>query len=280
MDVVRLLVAWAPLTIEDIFRASATFVRPYSSIKRCREELLEMTRAGVVARKPIPGVTMGSRPFAYHLRRGAAALEPRVADIPRSNSVFYGVSRHPWHALAIGELGSFLEAHAAQHPRAVVLERIRDRQFSANLDDPHMTNLIPDATLAVYLDGKVKLLFVELVNETSVINPGAANRDKRSFAAKVSKYQRFNTMRRSHETWQRLEHAYGRIGGFQVLVVSTRPNTEHLLSAARDNNTMFLFASLDDIRKTKNLYASRVWWLPAAARWKRARPQLTRLLDH
>ncbi len=131
IDTIRLLIAWSPLTVEGIFRASRAFEKPFSSLKRCREELQKMHCARLLGRAAIPDAGRGQKPFAHHLARGAAALVPEVADIPKSNSVFHGLGKNPWHALATGEFWSLFEASAAEHAEVKVLERIRDRQFVA-----------------------------------------------------------------------------------------------------------------------------------------------------
>ena len=56
-----------------------------------------MSRARLVGRAAIPDTGRGQKPYAYHLARGARVLAPEVADIPRSNSVFHGLGKNPWH---------------------------------------------------------------------------------------------------------------------------------------------------------------------------------------
>src|SRR5262249_42543873 len=133
VDTIRLLAAWSPLTVEGVFRASRSFEEPFTTAKRCREELQRMHRARLLGRAAIPDTGRGQKPYAYHLARGAAALAPEVADIPKSNSVFHGLGKNPWHALATGEFWSLFEAWAAEHPEMRILERVRDRQFVAPL---------------------------------------------------------------------------------------------------------------------------------------------------
>lgn len=277
VETIWLLVAWSPLTVEDVFRASRSFVRPFSSLKRCREELLEMHRARLLGRAAIPDTGMGQKPFAYYLAMGAAALVPEVADIPKSNSVFQGLGKNPWHALATGEFWSRFEASAAEHAEVQVRERIRDRQFVAPLKDH--TRLIPDGTVLVEINGRRKFVFLELVHESSVINPGAETSHARSLAEKLEKYRAFRETRKSHPTWLQLERTYGPIGGFQVLVVTTRGNCSYLMSAAEGSKTMFMFAELDELRRHRCIFEEPIWWLPRSP-WRPRGPERTTLLQH
>jgi hypothetical protein len=276
IDTIRLLAAWSPLTVEGVFRASRAFEKPFSTLKRCREELQEMHRAGLLGRAAIPDTGRGQKPFAYHLARGASALVPEVADIPKSNSVFHGLNKNPWHALATGEFWSFFERWAAEHDEVKVLERIRDRQFVVKLKEH--TKLVPDGTVLGEIQGRRKLIFLELVNETGVINPGAEASCARSLTGKLERYRAFREAGRSHPTWRRLEKAYGLIGGFQVLVVTTRSNRQYLMSAAEGSKTMFLFAELDELRSCGCLFEEPVWWLPRSA-WRPRGPERTTLLE-
>lgn len=277
IDTIRLLAAWSPLTVEGVFRASRAFEEPFSTLKRCREELQQMHRARLLGREAIPDTGRGQKPFAYYLARGASALAPEVADIPKSNSVFHGLGKSPWHALATGEFWSLFEASAAEHAEVKVLERIRDRQFVAVLKG--VGKLVPDGTVLLEINGRRKLLFLELVNETGVINPGAEASRARSLAGKLDKYRAFREVGKTHPTWLHLERAYGPIGGFQVLVVTTRGNCQYLLSAAEGSRTMFLFADLNELRADGCLFERPVWWLPRSA-WRRQGPERTRLLEH
>lgn len=277
IDTIRLLAAWSPLTVEGVFRASRAFPEPFSTLKRCREELQQMHRVRLLGRAAIPDTGRGQKPFAYHLARGAAALVPEVADIPKSNSVFYGLGKNPWHALAAGEFWSLFEASAAEHAEVKILERIRDRQFVAALKEH--TKLVPDGAVLVELNGRRKVIFLELVNETGVINPGAEASRARSLMGKLDKYRAFREVCKSHPTWRHLESAYGTIGGFQVLVVTTRGNCQYLMSAAEGSRTMFLFADLSELRSDGCLFEEPVWWLPRSA-WRRQGPQRTTLLEH
>jgi len=236
-----------------------------------------MHRARLLGRAAIPDTGRGQKPYAYHLARGAAGLVPEVADIPKSNSAFHGLGKNPWHALATGEFWSLFEASAAEHAEVKVLERIRDRQFVAVLRDHG--KLVPDGTVLVEINGRRKLLFLELVNETGVINPGAEASRARSLTGKLDKYRVFRDAGRSHPTWLHLERAYGPIGGFQVLVVTTRGNCRYLMSAAEGSKTMFLFANLDELRTVDCLFEQSVWWLPRSA-WRRHGPERTTLLEH
>ncbi|MCC6898768.1 MAG: hypothetical protein IT377_07320 [Polyangiaceae bacterium] len=276
VDTIRLLVAWAPLTVEDIYRASRAFDEPFASMKRCREELHEMFRARLLGRAPIPDTGKGQKPLAYHLARGAAALAPEVAEIPKSNSVFHGLGKNPWHALATGEFWTRFEAGAAARGDIKILERVRDRQFVATLKGHG--RLIPDGTALVEVKSRRKVLFLELVNETSIINPGAEATRARSLAGKFERYRAFRDVRKRHDTWMQLEHAHGEIGGFQVLVVTTRRNAAYLLTAAEGANTMFLFADLDELRSCTSVFDEPVWWLPRSA-WRRG-PERTALIQH
>ncbi len=269
--------AWSPLTVEGVFRASHAFENPFPNLKRCRAELHAMHRARLLGRAAIPDTGRGQIPFAYFLARGAAALVPAVKDIPKSNSVFHGLGKNPWHALATSEFWSLFEEWAAEHDEIKILERIRDRQFVANVKDHG--RLIPDGTALVEINGRRKLFFLELVNETGVINPGAEASRPRSLAGKLDRYRAFSECRRSHPTWQRLEKAYGAIGGFQVLVVTTRGNCAYLISAAAGSKTMFLFAQLEELRACGCLFEKPVWWLPRSP-WRRRGPERTRILEH
>lgn len=271
------MLAWAPLTAESICRASRSFEEPFTSEKRTREELLEMMRARLLGRAPIPDTGRGQKRFAYHLSRGAAALAPEVAEIPKSNSVFHGLGKNPWHALATGEVWSLLEAGAASNADVTVLERVRDRQFVATIRGHGQ--LVPDGTALVQVRDRRKLLFLELVNETGVINPGAEATRARSLAAKLDRYRLFRGLRKANPTWQHLEHVYGDIGGFQVLIVTTRRNVNYLLTAAEGANTMFMFADLDELRACASVFDEPVWWLPRSA-WRLAGPERTALIKH
>ena len=235
-----------------------------------------MHRARLIGRAAIPDTGRGQKPFAYHLARGAAALVPEVADIPKSNSVFHGLGKNPWHALATGEFWSLFEASAAEHVEVKVLERVRDRQFVAILKD--RGKLVPDGTVLVEVNGRRKLFFLELVHETSMINPGAEASRARSLTGKLEKYRAFREDRKNHPTWQHLEQVYGPIGGFQVFVITTRGNRQYLLSAAEGAKTMFLFASLDELRSGGDLFEEPLWWLPRSA-WRRHGPERTTLLE-
>jgi hypothetical protein len=268
------------MTAMGVLRASATFEIPFPSIQRCREELQEMYRAKLLNRAEIPGTGRGQKPLAYFLRRGSRGLVAEVEHVPRSNHVFTGLGRSPWHALAVGELGSYLEAHAAEQGGFEIVERIRDRQFHAKVTlGEGQEGLFPDSTLLLRQAGRHKIVFVELVNQTSVINPAAGARRRGSLAHQLDKYRAFGRCRSSHPIWQRLEGAYGHIGGFQVLVVSTRNNTPYLLSAAHGSRSMFIFTDLDSIRGCRNLFADPIWWLPSS-RWTRGKPQATALIEH
>ncbi len=272
-----MLTAWAPLTAESICRASRSFEEPFSSEKRTREELLEMMRARLLGRAPIPDTGRGQKRFAYHLARGAASLAPEVADIPKSNSVFYGLGKNPWHALATGEFWSLFEAGVAGHADVSVLERMRDRQFVATIRGHG--KLVPDGSAMVQVGDRRKLFFLELVNETGVINPGAEATRARSLAAKLDRYRVFRGVGKANPTWRDLEHVYGDVGGFQVLIVTTRRNVNYLLSAAEGANTMFLFADLNELRTCADVFAEPVWWLPRSA-WRQAGPERTALIKH
>lgn len=235
-----------------------------------------MHRLRLLGRVAIPDTGRGQKPFAYHLARGAAALVPEVADIPKSNSVFHGLGKNPWHALATGEFWSLFEASAAAHPEVKVLERIRDRQFVAVFKD--QGKLVPDGTVLVAINGRRKLFFLELVNETSVINPGAEASRARSLLGKLQKYRAFREAQKTHPTWRYLEKAYGPIGGFQVLLVTTRGNRQYLMSAAEGSKTMFLFAELDQLRSRGCLFEEPLWWLPRSP-WRPSGPERTTLLE-
>ena len=236
-----------------------------------------MNRARLLGRAAIPDTGPGQKAYAYYLRRGASALVPEVADVAKSNSIFGGFSKNPWHTLATSAFGATFEAHAAALSDVVVLERIRDRQFVASVEG--RSRLIPDATLLVAIGGKRKLLFIEIVNETSVINPGAAHARGHSFSGTVEKYKAFCKQRASHPMWSALEKVYGPISGFQVLVVTTRDNCPWLLGAAEGSRSMFLIAKLSELRGTKNLFTEPVWWLPRSA-WRKAGPERTALIGH
>lgn len=236
-----------------------------------------MHRARLLGRAAIPDTGRGQKPFAYYLAHGAAALVPEVADIPKSNSVFHGLSKNPWHALATGEFWSLFEAWAAEHPEVKVFERIRDRQFVAALKNHG--KLVPDGTVLVEINGRRKLFFLELVNETGIINPGADASRARSLRGKIEKYRAFREVRKSHPTWRLLEKAYGLIGGFQVLVVTTRGNRQYVMSAAEGSKTMFLFAGLDELRSGGCLFEEPLWWLPQSP-WRWRGPELTTLFEH
>lgn len=277
VDTIRLLAAWAPLTAEGVFRASRAFDEPFTSLKSCREELHKMFRTRLLGRTAIPDTGPGQKTLAYHLARRAAVLVPEVADIPKSNSVFHGLGPSPFHAISTGEFWSLFEEHAAAHPEVKVLERIRDRQFIAPLKDH--PRLVPDGTVLVEIRGRLKLVFLELVNQTGVINPGAEASRTRSLAGKLAKYRAFRVTAKSHPTWRFLERTYGPIGGFQVLVVSTRRNGQYLMSAAEGSNTMFLFAELAELKTLNNLFEQTVWWLPRSP-WRRQGPERTALLKH
>lgn len=271
-----MLVAWSPLTVEGVFRASRAFEKPFSSVKRCREELQEMYRARLLGRAAIPDTGRGQKPYAYHVTRNASTLVPEVADIPKSNSLFHGLGRNPWHALATGEFWSYFEQGAANRAEVKVLERIRDRQFVALIKE--RGKLIPDGTVLVELKGRRKLFFLELVEETSVINPGAEAAHSRSLKGQLEKYRAFSKVGKSHPTWRHLEKAYGPIGGFQVLIVTTRRNRHYLMSAAEGSKTMFLFAELDELRSCICMFEEPIWWLPRSP-WRRS-PERTTLLEH
>jgi hypothetical protein len=236
-----------------------------------------MYRARLLGRAPIPDTGRGQKPFAYHLVRGSAALVAEVADIPKSNSVFHGLGKNPWHALATGEFWSLFEAAAAEHPEVKVLERIRDRQFVAALKEHN--KLVPDGTVLMEINGRRKLMFLELVNETGVINPGTEASRRRSLMGKLDRYRAFREAAKRHPTWRHLESAYGTIGGFQVLVVTTRGNRQYLISAAEGSKTMFLFADLNELRSRGCLFEKPVWWLPRSP-WRRQGPERTTLLQH
>lgn len=235
-----------------------------------------MRHARLLGRAAIPDVGRGQKPFAYYLARGAAALVPEVADIPKSSSVFHGLSKNPWHALATGEFWSLFEAGAAEHAEVQVLERIRDRQFVASLKDH--PRLVPDGTVLVEVSGRRKVFFLELVNETSVINPGTDASMERSLTGKLHKYKAFREAYKSHTTWRYLERAYGPVGGFQVLLVTTRANFQALMSAAEGSKTMFLFAELDELRSQGCLFEKPLWWLPRSP-WRPRGPERTTLLQ-
>ncbi|MDD9944232.1 MAG: hypothetical protein OXU20_24530 [Myxococcales bacterium] len=276
-DIIGLLLRWAPLTAEGIWRASRAFPMPFTSIAKCRAELAEMYRSGLINRAPIPDTGTGQKPYAYFLRRGAAVLVPEVQAVPHSNSLFSGLSRDPFHALAVGEFGSLVEAHAAEHDGVRLLEHVRDRQWSAPIDfgPAGVKQLIPDHTMLLDVAGKRRVLFLELVNRTAVINPGCARSVARSFAFQLEKYRRFNTERRNHPLWKEMERYYGHIGGFQVLVVTLRDNVQTLIAAARETRSMFLFAGLDDLGAA-NLFGDPVWWRPP---WRGLGARPARLIE-
>ena len=235
-----------------------------------------MYRARLLGRAAIPDTGRGQKPFAYHLARGAAALVPEVADIPKSNTVFHGLTRNPWHALATGEFWTLFEASAAEHAEVKVLERIRDRQFVAPLREH--SKLVPDGAVLVEIHGRRKIMFLELVNETGVINPGAEASRARSLRGKLDKYRAFREVCENHPTWRQLKSAYGPTRGFQVLVVTTRGNRQHLISAAEGSNTMFLFADLNELRSCSCIFEEPIWWLPRSP-WRRRGPERTTLLE-
>jgi hypothetical protein len=236
-----------------------------------------MTRLKLLGRTPVPGGGRGQKILAYHLSRHAASLAPEVAEIPKSNSVFHGLGPNPFHALATGEFWSLFESHAAQHSEVRILERIRDRQFVAPLDNH--PRLVPDGTVLVEVNGRRKVVFLELVNSTAIVNPGAEASRARSLEGKLSKYRAFRQVARMHSTWAFLERVYGTIGGFQVLVVSTRRNCQYLMTAAEGSKTMFLFGDLIDINASTDLFTDPVWWLPRSP-WRRRGPERTTLLAH
>lgn len=269
--------AWAPMTAESIYRASLAFDVPFASLRQCREELRKMLVAGLLGRCPVPGTGRGQKPFAYHLSHRACAVVPDTAMIPRSNAVFQGLDRNPWHALAVSEFWSLFEASVGRREKFRVLERIRDRQFVAPL--PTHSKIVPDGTVLLDVAGRRKILFLELVNETAIINPGAEATRARSLFDKLARYRVFRGVRGKHPTWKLLEKAYGVIHGFQVLVVTTRPNTRHLISAAEGSNTMFLFAELAELRAAECILEAPVWWLPRSP-WRPNGAERTRLSLH
>ena len=239
-----------------------------------------MRRAGFVASANIPGPGAGQKPLAYYLRRRAGEVVPDVLEVSRSNSLFRGLGPSPWHALAIGELGTYLEAHAAEHPHVELLERLRDRQWVISFDDPTLTKLLPDSTVLIRSRGRLRILFIEMLNQPSVIIPGSRSTRPRSLMAKLAKYRAFNPNRKAHPLWQTLERAYGDIGGFQVLLVTVHDATaERVLLAAEGSNTMFLVGSMPELRGSTNLLSDPVWHLPRSP-WRPDGPQHTRLIDH
>jgi hypothetical protein len=276
-ETIQLLTAWAPMTVEAIFRAGRAFESPFSSLRRCRDELQLMHGQGLVGRCAIPDTGRGQKPLAYHLSRRAASLVPSVASIPKSNTVFHGLGRSPWHALALAEFWSIFEGAVADQVDLTILERVRDRQFVASLKEH--PKLVPDGSVLLETRGRRKLIFLELVNETGVINPGAEASRTRSLFNKLARYRAFREVRKQHPTWQFLERTYGEIGGFQVLVVTTRANVRYLLSAADGSNTMFLFGELSELRAAPDIFENPVWWLPRSP-WRRQGPERTRLIVH
>jgi hypothetical protein len=260
--------------VEGVFRASRAFDEPFSTLKRCREELQAMHRARLLGRTAIPDTGRGQKPYAYHLVRGAQTLAPEVADIPKSNSVFHGLGKNPFHALAASDFWSLFEFSASNHIAVRVLERLRDRQFVAPLNGH--SKLEPDGTVLLEINGRRKFVFLELVNETSVINPGTSASRERSLAGKLAKYRAFRGEGKNHPIWHRLEKVYGAIGGFQVLVVTTRGNCQYLLTAAEGSRSMFLFGELAELRSSC-VFEDSVWWFPRSA-WRPKGPERTCLL--
>ncbi len=248
---------------------------------RCKQTLRQLEASRLIASCQIPGIGRGQRPHAYFLRRAARRIVAEVGDIPRSNLVFVGLGSSPWHALAIGELGCHLEAGAADVGDLQILERIRDRQFIATveLSNHQPIRLVPDGTLLMRRGGRLKLLFIELVNSTSVINPGATSTRRSSLARQLAKYRAFAGDMTRHPIARRLEDAYGRIDGFQVLVVSTKENAAYLATAAKGARSMFLFSDLPSIRRFASIFRSSIWRLPPS-RWTRWRTAPTALIDH
>jgi hypothetical protein len=278
LDIIRVLIAWAPLTTESIFQISQSFRFPFTTMRRCREELQNIYHEGLVGRSRVPGITMGNTPFAYHLRRKASVLVPSVADIPKSNSVFQKLGMNPWHSLAIGEFGTLLEKHAAIHPDIEILETIRDRQFRADLRKHGFPQLIPDGTVLLRIRGKLRVFFLEIVNELSVLNPGVFDARSRSLAAKVSKYRFFKELHQQHPVWRLLEEVYGPIHGFQVLFVSTRTSSQRLTIAATGSREMFLFGDASVLQTSTDLFTEPVWWFPRS-NWRKNGPLQGSLLN-
>ena len=270
LDIIWLLLK-SPMDSEMIFRASANFRIPYTSIGNLRNDILLLHEQGFINRQAIPSTSRGQKRFLYFPNKRIKRL-PQFSDMYLTNAAFRGFSGSQWHSEATSEFVSYFEHDAgALKPRIKIHASIRDGYFKAPLKvDLHnsekTTSLIPDYTLVPEIDGEPSLLFLEMFNTPALINPFSPQSVGRSVRFKMFKYKTFRSSLQKHPVIEDLQNQFGhRFHGFRVLMVTTQDDShlKRLLSCAKKDGyqTMFYFSTMDQIRSS-NLFTDNIWSLP------------------
>jgi len=267
--VVRALLKY-PLTAEMLMGASHAWGHPFRSMSRVRETLKSMFDDGYINRQELPLLGQGRSRYLYFLKPKAALIVPEVKAAPRHHALFRGLVEAPYHTLAASEFCAHLERSAGESGgRVEVLATLRPREFTAKVTvttraGEDATRLVPDYTQVVAVDGRPRLFFVEIQNNTPLIMPVGADSVTRSFRYKLTRYKSWITRFREDHQVQQLERAFAcRFDGFQVLIVTTRgaANMRSLMQAStsRAHDGLFLFTSLDHAR-AGNVFTQEIWF--------------------
>jgi len=240
-----------------------------------RTQLLALVREGVLRRQEIPRPGPGEAERLYFLSRRARRIVPELADLPRRAGVLRPLPQAQLeHAQGVAGFISLLHRDVARSGgQARLLCVLGDRQLSLPVDARHYGLeegcLIPDTTVLLELDGRLQLLFLELMNRGGVIRPGVPASIARSFVAKLWRYKALVKALGSCVALRALAVEHGRSlpPGFRVLVVSVRgpDHLEHLRQAAQDFKTLCYFARLDDLERGPSMITHPLWQLPSGS---------------
>lgn len=274
IEIIGLLLS-SHMTAKQIMDASAGFERPYRSMSVVRSELLALCREGYLNRQEIPRIGPGESERLYFLSRKAGRLAPELRDLPRKAAVLRPVPLTQLeHQMGIAGFLSLLHRDVARsggtEGQARLLRVLGDRQLKIPVDARvyglEDGFIIPDGTVLLDLDGRLQLLFLELMNRGAVIRPGIPASIARSFVAKLWRYKALVKALGSSQVLRSLmqEHGQGLPPGFRVLVVSTRgsDHREHLRQAAKDFRTLAYFVRLADLEASPSMLTEAVWALP------------------
>lgn len=182
---VLVALARGPLVAEQLLRLSTTFSRPFRDIRRTRERLADLARAGLVCRWPVASEAGTGRTW-YTLDNGATPLlfgEERRRVRPR-RPLSLARARHTYH------LSEFVVQTVTCAHRLGGLVTGFSPEGSVRLTTGEET-VIPDSSFILEIGGRAFHYFIEIDEATERLK---SDRSEENWQRKIRLYEAFQDL--------------------------------------------------------------------------------------
>ncbi|QDU52964.1 replication-relaxation family protein [Gimesia panareensis] len=207
-----------PLTVQQLFRLSQTFVAPFTQLRLLQRRLQKLTEAGYLQAWPYATTGVGTPHYFKLTRSGFQRLHGVQVELPRRRYFEAIAENHHGHTRALGEFLVHLLVTA--HKQGVhVKNLVRENTLKIQAGDKA---LFPDSGFQLVTPaGKTFQYLVELDNSTERIR---SNKAVESIESKLRGYDQHQGTFDSFEP----DH-------YVVLFVTTRSSErlDHIMQAAK-----------------------------------------------